>query len=448
MIYKKLNLTLNPYQLYLLINREYRETFLLESLGAGDSPHGEEKLARFSFVGFNPKKMVRAKGKVVTVDGEEHDSERPIRTLAESIPRIQIEKEGFTGGAVGYFAYDYIRNLEDLPEKTKDDIKFPDFEFGIFDDCIIYDQVKRTVHYLSHGDDRSGEVLELAKNDVFSGPFEAGDPKANMDKEEYEKAVQVAKEKIVDGDIFQVVLSRRYTVPYEGNLLRFYNYLKQTNPSPYMYCLNFGDRKIIGASPENLVRVESGKIDSYATLAGTMARGKTPEEDKALEQKLLNDEKERAEHLMLVDLTRNDLGKVSKAGSVSVPELMEVHKYSHVQHLSSHVRGELVDGKDCFDVFDSIFPAGTLSGAPKVRAMEIIEELEKNRRGAYGGAVGYFSFNRNCDFAITIRTLIAQRQNAYVQAGAGIVYDSVPEKEYQETENKMRSVMKALEVRF
>ncbi|MFH1520737.1 MAG: anthranilate synthase component I family protein [Candidatus Micrarchaeota archaeon] len=442
MIYKKLNLTLNPYQLYLLINREYRDSFLLESL------QENENLARFSFIGFDPKKMVKAKGKVVNVDGEEHDSQKPIRTLAENIPKIQIDKDGFAGGAVGYFAYDYIRNLEELPEKTKDDIKFPDFEFGIFDDCVIYDQLKRTVHYLSHGDDRSGEILALAKNDIFSGPFEAGNPKSNMDKEEYETAVQIAKEKIVNGEIFQVVLSRRYTVPYEGNLLRFYNYLKQTNPSPYMYCLNFGERKIIGSSPENLVRVEGKKIDSYATLAGTMPRGKTLEEDRMLEQKLLNDEKERAEHLMLVDLTRNDLGKVSKPKSMSVPELMEVHKYSHVQHLSSHVSGELADNKDCFDVFDSIFPAGTLSGAPKVRAMEIIEELEKSRRGAYGGAIGYFSFNRNCDFAITIRSLIAQRQNAYVQAGAGIVYDSVPEKEYQETESKMRSVMKALEVRF
>ncbi|MFH1784923.1 MAG: anthranilate synthase component I family protein [Candidatus Micrarchaeota archaeon] len=458
MIYKKLKITLNPYQLYLLINRQYRETFLLESIdtkemqassNATDSQSSEkEKLARFSFIGFNPKKMITAKEKVVTVGDEEIDSQKPIRTLADNIPKINIEKEGFAGGAVGYFAYDYIRNIEKLPEKTKDDLKFPDFEFGIFDDCIIYDQRDRTVHYLSHGDDRSAEILSLSKEDVFSGPFEAGNPKSNMEKDEFEKAVETAKERIVEGDIFQVVLSRRYTLPYEGNLLRFYNYLKQTNPSPYMYCLNFGDRKIIGSSPENLVRVEGKKIDSYATLAGTMPRGKTIEEDKIFEQKLINDEKERAEHLMLVDLTRNDLGKVSAPGSVSVPELMEVHKYRHVQHLSSHVCGELADKKDCFDVFDGIFPAGTLSGAPKVRAMEIIEELEKNRRGAYGGAVGYFSFNRNCDFAITIRTLIAQRQNAYVQAGAGIVYDSIPEKEYHETENKMRSLMQALEVRF
>ena len=269
-----------------------------------------------------------------------------------------------------------------------------------------------------------------------------------MGKEEFEKAVLAAKEHITNGDIFQVVLSRRYSLPFEGNLLRFYNHLKQTNPSPYMYFLSFGDRKIIGSSPENLVRVEGNAIDSYATLAGTMPRGKTPAEDAALEARLRSDEKERAEHLMLVDLTRNDVSKVAAFNSVSVPELMEVHKYRHVQHLSSHVVGKLSEGKDCFDAFDAIFPAGTLTGAPKVRAMEIIEELEAVRRGPYGGAVGYFSFNRNCDFAITIRTLVAQRQKAYVQAGAGIVYDSVPEREYEETESKMRATINSLEARM
>ena len=215
-----------------------------------------------------------------------------------------------------------------------------------------------------------------------------------------------------------------------------------------MYFLSFGDRKIIGASPENLVRVEGRNIDSYATLAGTMPRGKTPQEDAELEARLRSDEKERAEHLMLVDLTRNDVSKVAAFNSVDVPELMEVHKYRHVQHLASHVVGKLAEGKDCFDAFDAIFPAGTLTGAPKVRAMEIIEELEATRRGPYGGAVGYFSFNRNCDFAITIRTLVAQRQKAYVQAGAGIVYDSVPEREFEETENKMRATLNSLEARM
>ena len=441
MIYKKLKLSLNPYQLYSMVSREHAESFLLESL------EGKERLARFSFIGFDPKKHIRAKGSVVTVEEQQIDSKSPIRTLDESIPKMKIEKEGFVGGAVGYFSYDYVRNLESLPEKTKDELGFPDFEFGVFDDCVIYDHRDRSVHYLSHSEDRSDELMRLAREELFFGPFESGTPKPNMSREEYEAAVKIAKERIVDGEIFQVVLSRRYALPFDGNLVRFYNYLKQTNPSPYMYFLSFGERKIIGSSPENLVRVEGRAIDSYATLAGTMPRGETPEKDAELERKLLTDEKERAEHLMLVDLTRNDLSKVSKFNSVKVPELLEVHKYRHVQHLSSHVVGELADGKDCFDAFDAIFPAGTLTGAPKVRAMEIIEELEKSRRGPYGGAVGYFSFNRNCDFAINIRTLVANRQKAYLQAGAGIVYDSVPEREYEETENKMRSLLAALEAR-
>jgi len=442
MIYKKLEINLDPFKLYTLVNREYRESFLLESL------EGKEKLARFSFIGFNPKKHLKAKGKVVSVEDEELDYENPMDALRENIPKIEVDREGFLGGAVGYFSYDYIRNVENLPDKAKDDVNFPDFEFGVFDDCVVYDHRDKTVHYVSHSDDRSDEIIKLTKEDVFLGPFEAGKPRSNTNKEEYEKMVDVAKEKINAGEIFQVVLSRRYELPFEGNLLRFYDFLKHTNPSPYMYYLSFGERKIVGSSPENLVRVEGKEIDSYATLAGTRPRGKTPEDDKRLENELLNDEKERAEHLMLVDLTRNDLGKVSKFNSVNVPELMDVHKYSHVQHLGSHVTGELAEGKDCFDAFNAIFPAGTLSGAPKIRAMELIDELEKNKRGAYGGAVGYFSFNRNCDFAITIRTLIAQRQKAYVQAGAGIVYDSVPEKEYYETENKMRALLRALEVRF
>ena len=439
MIQRKLDITLNPYQLYQLINREYEYSFLLESL------EGKEKLARFSFIGFAPRSMVSARKKVVEIDGEEQDAPSPIRALAEAIPRKKLEKEGFTGGAVGYFSYDYVRNLENIPEKGGGESGFPDFEFGIFEDCIVYDHRAKTVHYLSHAEDRMREVLALTKEDTFSGRFETGNARPSMDKEQFVKAVETAKERIRDGEIFQVVLSRKYAVPFEGNLLKFYNHLKQTNPSPYMYYLGFGQKSIIGSSPENLVRVEGRQIDSFATLAGTMPRGRTPAEDSMLEHKLLNDAKERAEHLMLVDLTRNDVGKVAAGGTVSVPELMGVYKYRHVQHMGSQVSGTLREGKDCFDAFDALFPAGTLTGAPKVRAMEIIEELEGQKRGPYGGAVGYFSFNGNCDFAITIRTLVAQRKKAFVQAGAGIVHDSVPEREYEETEHKMRALMQALE---
>ncbi|MBU0527698.1 anthranilate synthase component I family protein [Candidatus Micrarchaeota archaeon] len=440
MITKKLKLNLNPYQMYSLINRKYSHSFLLESM------EGDEKLARFSFIGFDPVKRISADGKTIIIDGSREETDDPIRALANNIPKREMEMEGFVGGAVGYFSHDYVHRIENIPENDKQSSNFPDFEFGIFDDCIVYDHRDRSVRYISHGKDRSVEILDLAKQDVFLGPFDTGAPKTNMDEETYKNAVILAKEKISNGEIFQVVLSRRYEFPYEGDLLRFYNILKQTNPSPYMYYLNFGERKIIGASPENLVRVEGKTIESSATLAGTMPRGKTPEEDRILEEKLKNDEKEKAEHLMLVDLTRNDVGKVCEFNSIKVADLMKVHKYSHVQHLGSLISGQLKEGKDCFDAFNALFPAGTLSGAPKVRAMEIIEELEIGKRGPYGGAVGYFSFNGNCDFAIAIRTLFAHRQNAYVQAGAGIVYDSVPEKEFQETENKMRAIMNALGV--
>ncbi|MEW6035254.1 MAG: chorismate-binding protein [Candidatus Micrarchaeota archaeon] len=438
MIERKLRLALNPYQMYSLVNREYDHSFLLESM------EGDEKLARFSFIGFSPSSMMSARDGVFGRDGEEADSENPIRALAAAIPRREAVREGFVGGAVGYFSYEYARRLERLPDGGKTASGFPDFEFGIFDDCLVYDHRDRSVRYITHGEDRSGELVRLASEDAFLGPFQAGNPKTDAGEEEFVGAVASAKERIAEGEIFQVVLSRRYEFPFEGDMLRFYNVLKQSNPSPYMYHLSFGDRKIIGASPENLVRVEGRTIESSATLAGTMQRGKSAAEDRALEERLKGDAKERAEHLMLVDLTRNDVGKVARPGSVDVSGLMKVHKYSHVQHLGSHVSGELAEGKDCFDAFEALFPAGTLTGAPKVRAMEVIEELERSRRGPYGGAVGYFSFNGNCDFAIAIRSLFARRQKAYIQAGAGIVHDSVPEREYKETENKMRALMDAL----
>lgn len=442
MIQKKLAVSLNPYQLYMALDREHETTFLLESL------EGEGRLARFSFLGFSPKDIISAKGKRVRVGGKEFEAKEPIRALAGRIPKIRLEKEGFLGGAVGYFSYDYARTLENLPEKAKDDLNFPDFEFGIFDDCIIYDHQDRSVSYISHSEDRSAEIEMLAKREMAPAPFETGNFTEETGKDSFMKSVEAAKDNIMAGDIFQVVLSRRYSIPFEGNIVRFYNYLKQTNPSPYMYCLSFGDRKIIGSSPENLVRLEADKITSYATLAGTRPRGKNSEEDKALEQALLNDPKERAEHLMLVDLTRNDVGKVAEPGTVKVTKLMDVHKYSHVQHLSSEITAKICKGKDCFDLFNAIFPAGTLTGAPKIRAMEIIEAHEPKRRGPFGGAVGYFSFNGNCDFAITIRSVVAKRKTAYLQAGAGIVYDSVPEKEFEETENKMRALMNGMEARY
>jgi len=270
-------------------------------------------------------------------------------------------------------------------------------------------------------------------------------PKVNVTKEYFENAVEKAKEYVASGDIFQVVLSKRYEFNFRGDLIDFYRSLRRINPSPYMYFLKAGNRKIIGSSPEMLVRVDNRVVETFP-IAGTRPFTKNPNQNRALAKELLSDPKENAEHVMLVDLARNDVGKVSKFGSVHVPEFMTIHEYSHVQHIVSRVIGRLRNECDCYDALRAVFPAGTVSGAPKVRAMEIIEELESTRRGPYAGAVGYFSYNGNADFAITIRTLIANKNKAHIQVGAGVVADSVPEKEWFETEHKAEALMKALEI--
>jgi len=268
--------------------------------------------------------------------------------------------------------------------------------------------------------------------------------KINISKDQFERAVKTAKDYVTAGDIFQVVLSKRYDFQIKGNLIGFYRNLRKINPSPYMYFLKFGAHQIVGSSPEMLVRVENRTVETFP-IAGTRPHVKNPEENKRLTKELLADPKERAEHVMLVDLGRNDIGKVSKFGSVYLPEFMKVHQYSHVQHIVSRVVGDLRNECDSYDALRSVFPAGTVSGAPKVRAMEIIEELEPTKRGPYAGAVGYFSYNGNADFAITIRTLVSNEDKAYIQVGAGIVADSDAEKEWYETEHKARALIKALE---
>ena len=268
-------------------------------------------------------------------------------------------------------------------------------------------------------------------------------PKVNVTKERFEKSVEKAKEYITSGDIFQVVLSKRYDFRFKGDLVTFYRSLREINPSPYMYFLKAGNKKIIGSSPEMLVRVDNRVVETFP-IAGTRPCVKDPSENKRLAEELLADPKERAEHVMLVDLARNDVGKIAKFGSVHVPEFMKVHRYSHVQHIVSQVVGDLREDRESYDALRAVFPAGTVSGAPKVRAMEIIEELEPAKRGPYAGAVGYFSYNGNVDFAITIRTLFADKDEAHIQVGAGIVADSVPEREWFETDHKAEALIRAL----
>jgi anthranilate synthase component 1 len=439
---KTLEVQIAPADLFSVFCENCENTFLLES------SEGAEKLARFSFLGFLPTKTIRLKNGIIRKNGEEYGTEDPLLELKKEVGKEDTKTEGFLGGAVGYFSFEYVKYLEKLGSNVTDETGFPDFEFGIFDDAIVYDHRRSEIRYIYRGESRLEQIMGFIKDSSFeTPPLKIGNAICNTTKEQFCKNVDLIKERISEGEIFQAVLSKRYEIEFSGSLLPFYKKLKATNPSPYMYYLKFGKRQIIGSSPENLVRVENRNISSYATLAGTRPRGKTPEEDALLEKDLLNDEKERAEHVMLVDLTRNDVGKVAEAGSVRVPELMNVHKYSHVQHIASLVTGKLRKDKDAYDTFNAIFPAGTVSGAPKVRALEIISELELAKRGPYAGAVGYFSVNGNADFAIGIRTLCADGDKAYVQAGAGIVYDSVPEKEYLETENKGKALLEALGVR-
>jgi anthranilate synthase component 1 len=332
-----------------------------------------------------------------------------------------------------------------LPEKYPTDHRFPDLEMGIFDDGFIFNHSKKQAFYYYRAENRLSEIEELLKQPSDSENFSYTKPKVETEKELYEKAVEKAKEYVTAGDIFQVVLAKRYQFQQSGSLIPFYEALRTINPSPYMYFLKFGERQIIGSSPEMLVRVDNRMVETFP-IAGTKPIAETPQENSRLARELLADPKERAEHVMLVDLARNDLGRISKYGSVHVPEFMKVHQYSHVQHIVSQVVGELKDDLQSYDALRAVFPAGTVSGAPKVRAMEIINELEPSRRGPYAGAVGYFSYSGNADFAITIRTLFADKNQAYIQAGAGIVADSNPEREWFETDHKAKALMKALEI--
>lgn len=351
----------------------------------------------------------------------------------------------FLGGAVGYISYDAVRYWEKLPQKLASENSFPDVEMGVFDDGLIFNHIQKQVYYYYRGKNRLAELEELIKQPSQPETLSCTQPKVQTKKEQFEKAVEKAKEYVTAGDIFQVVISKRYQFQLKGSLIPFYEALRSINPSPYMYYLKFGEHQIVGSSPEMLVRIDNRMVETFP-IAGTKPIAQNRTENTRLANELLTDPKERAEHIMLVDLARNDLGRISKFGSVSVPEFMKVHQYSHVQHIVSQVVGELKDELQSYDAVRAVFPAGTVSGAPKVRAMEIIDELEPCRRGPYAGAVGYFSYNGNADFAIAIRTLYADKDKAYLQAGAGIVADSVPETEWFETDHKAKALMTALEI--
>ncbi|MCL6459628.1 MAG: anthranilate synthase component I, partial [Gorillibacterium sp.] len=431
----------------------------------------------YSFIGTEPFLTIEGKKGVtkVTHAGEiKQHLERPIEVLktylqayrSPSLPGLPR----LTGGAIGFFGYDLLQGHENLPEHRKDDLNMADMRFLFCDQLVVFDHFKQELLVIGNVHVKAGATAEeitieyervCRKIDVMVERLQKPTPglsrphkpmpteveltgiESNLTKEQYMANVEKAKAYIRAGDIFQVVPSQRFEKQTHISPLHVYRVLRTTNPSPYMYYLKFEDEVIVGASPELLVRVEDGKVETRP-IAGTRRRGKTPEEDLALEQELLADEKERAEHLMLVDLGRNDIGRVAEFGSVKCDSFMEIERYSQVMHIVSNVSGRLRKDKDFFDALLSCMPAGTVSGAPKLRAMEIIAELENESRGAYAGAIGYLGFSGNMDTCITIRTIVFKHGKAYVQAGGGVVWDSIPELEYEESCNKAKALLKAI----
>jgi anthranilate synthase component 1 len=369
----------------------------------------------------------------------------------------------FTGGGVGYFSYDLVRQFESLPSTAPDDLGIDDFHVMYFSTILAFDHLRHRIHLIANVfSDRGTQSLEAKYRDAvrrigqiekrLAAPMSLPapqvheglpDPESNVSREAYSRNVEKAKEYIRAGDIFQVVLSQRFSAEVCCDPFDVYRALRFINPSPYLFFLRLDGLYLIGSSPEMLVKVRDGVVD-YGPIAGTRPRGETAEEDQRLAEELLADEKERAEHVMLVDLGRNDLGRVCRYGTVAVSDLMRIERYSHVMHIVSSVRGRLLEGLDAFHALEACLPAGTVSGAPKVRAMEIIEELEPARRGVYGGAIGYIGFSGNFDSCIALRTLVIQGTRGYVQAGGGIVADSDPDKEWQESMNKARALIRAL----
>ena len=447
--------------------REGRErgAFLL------DSVEGGEHIARYSFLGVAPRAIFRAYGRRVEIedaagDVEVHEDVEPLSILKAHMARYRPvpdpELPRFFGGAVGYIGYDAVAQFEKVPLCERGGLDWPDMLFGITDSIIIFDHVRHSMKVVANafveGDagaayDRAVEQIEQMSAHLSTAVplyvLDARDEPApiayqsNTDADRFRIAVERAKEYIRAGDVIQVVLSQRFEVESSGEPLDVYRALRSVNPSPYMFCLDFGEYAVVGSSPEIHVRCEDERVE-VRPIAGTRPRASDPVRDEELENELLADPKERAEHIMLVDLGRNDLGRVCEYGSVKTPELMVIERYSHVMHIVSDVVGKLAKGCDAYDVLRATFPAGTVSGAPKVRAMEIIAELEEARRGAYAGAVAYIGFSGNLDSCITIRTVLMEKEKSYVQAGAGIVADSNPQKEYEETQNKARGMIKAL----
>ena len=444
--------------------------FLFESVVGG------EKVGRYSFLGVDPFLLMTARGRNVEVRSadavEQFDCANPLAELRRRLAPFKAvhlpELPPFEGGAIGYAGYDVVRYVEDLPTPPPNDRDLPDLVFGLYDQMVVFDHVSKTMFVIAMARlDQAGGDSDAAYQDAqrrvdqlvdkLSTPTNlpladivtAGTPQitytSNFRQADFETAVRKCVEYIRAGDIFQVVISQRLTLNLHSDPLEVYRTLRVVNPSPFMFFLRTPDVTLVGSSPEIMCRVVDGRI-TVRPLAGTRPRGATEEEDRRLAEELLADPKERAEHVMLVDLGRNDVGRVAQFGSVELSDVMVIERYSHVMHITSNVTGQLRGDLDAFDALQACLPAGTVSGAPKVRAMQIIDELEPHRRGPYAGAVGYIDYSGNMDTCIALRTLVVQGDKAYIQAGAGIVADSVPEQEFQETLNKARGLLKAIEL--
>lgn len=441
---QKLATSENQFELFKKLYSLYNSVFILESL------IGPKELAEMSVIGFDPEITVRCDSKKFVVQNRKKVVQKskvtePLSQLRELMPKVCDDRFRYVGGAVGYINYDAVRFWERLPtDKTKKDSSFPLLEFGIYQDGILYNHKENQAYYFFLGKSRLEEVeRKMANARAESVRFSYSTPRRNMTKARFVRMVKKAKRYIYDGDIFQVVLAKSIKFTVKGNLIDLYASLRGVNPSPYMYLLRMSDKCIIGSSPEMLMRVTRGYVETFP-IAGTRPIVEDEKENERLRQDLLKDEKELAEHTMLVDLARNDIGRVCEFGTVRVNNLMTVKRFSHIQHIVSHVTGKLQKAYDSYDALRAVFPAGTVSGAPKVRAMEIIDELEPTLRGPYAGALGYFSFNGSCDFAITIRSLFVNKNEAYIESGAGIVMDSDPEREWAETEHKANAMLSAL----
>lgn len=456
-----------PVSAYLKLRGESDCNFLFESIEGG------ERAARYSFLGIAPTKLFRSRADQIQIEDRKSGESRQFTGVAiDELKAFMHSTQGvylpelprFTGGAVGFLGYDGIRLVEDLPDNCEDDLDLDDMIFAVFDSILAFDNLRHTVILIANADLGEGRDLDAAYAEACdrieyleqllarptpSTPLRGGKTmqpvRSNMGHDYYLSSIDKCLEYIRAGDIFQVVFSQRFSLETDCDPLDIYRVLRTINPSPYMFMIELDGFHILGASPEILVRVEDGTLE-VRPIAGTRPRGKTPDEDRDLEAELLADDKDRSEHVMLVDLGRNDVGRVADYHTVGVTEMMLVERYSHVMHIVSNVSGKLSDNMDAIDALFACYPAGTLSGAPKIRAMEIIDELEPTRRGIYGGAIGYIDFSGNLDTCIAIRTMVVKDGRAHIQAGGGIVADSQPEAEYQETVNKAMALLRAVEM--